>query len=591
MRKIVFIAFAFVLTCVLNVRAEFVRPDVAARYAQKAMGMSVRPQADGASTLRAASRDGKDALPCFYIFNNPDGGWMIISADDRISPVLAYSDYGQFSTADMPENLEWWINGVERTVDDIRNSDLKASAQVQAAWRSQQVMTGSETGRKVLVTANWNQEEPYNMLCPVPKGDNKRSAVGCEAVATAIMMRYNKWPAHGKGLIGGYTTWSDTYVPAYSIDNHTYNWDDMPLSDCVTHLSEWTEDKLTQVAQLMHDCGVMEYMQYTSEAAYTSDVFVKEALIKNMSYSESARCLYRSNYDADEWFQVIKREIDEDRVVLYTGHNNSGGHAYVCDGYDVEERKLHFNWGWGGANNGFFTTDIQFDSWSLPFTENQSAIIGLCPENVHIDQTEQESFVFHFVEGLCGIQPVCDEGLAVGSSLSFRVGYIWCTTTGNIYQEFKICLFDKDGNLKQEGWRLNAQLTAKDMRSLVFDTEADVLTVAPEPTDTFKLYMKQPDGTWTPVKANRDYFPDMKYVCCGAVYNPVILLPDDYSVGQTVDLKLSLCIRPVKSVKWSVNGQASDGRLRLESGKTRIRADVTYLDDTRGYILRTVDLE
>ena len=98
MRKIVILAFA--LACVLSVKAEFVRQDVAARYAQKAMGMSVQPQSDDATTLRAASRDGKETLPRFYVFNNPDGGWMIISADDRISPVLAYSDNGQFQSTD-----------------------------------------------------------------------------------------------------------------------------------------------------------------------------------------------------------------------------------------------------------------------------------------------------------------------------------------------------------------------------------------------------------------------------------------------------------------------------------------------------------
>jgi hypothetical protein len=73
--------------------------------------------------------------------------------------------------------------------------------------------------------------------------------------------------------------------------------------------------------------------------------------------------------------------------------------------------------------------------------------------------------------------------------------------------------------------------------------------------------------------------------------DPVILLPDDYGVGQEVDLRLSLGFTPVKSVKWSVNGQDSDGHIRLQSGKTRIRADVKYLDGSSGYILRTVDLE
>ncbi len=587
MRKIIILTLA--LACVLSVKAEFVRPDVAARYAQKAMGMSVQPQADDATALRAASRDGKEVLPRFYVFNNPDGGWMIISADDRISPVLAYSDNGQFHSTDMPENLEWWIDGVERSVDDIRKSDFKATAQVQAAWKSQTVMDGA-TGRKVLETANWDQEEPYNMLCPVAKGENERSLVGCVAVAAAIVMRYNKWPAHGKGVVGGYTTSGGTYIPAYSLNSHTYNWNDMPLSDCPTHLSDWTEDQLIQVAQLLHDCGVMSFMDYSANFSGSYEVYAKDGLVKNMSYSsESIRFLFKSNYDADKWLAVMKKEIDENRVILYRGESETNeGHAFVCDGYD-DGGKLHFNWGWGGRSNGFFAVDLG-DYPLLYFNKHQGAIIGLCPENVHIEQTEQELFdIRRSGTGNYGINPILNnQGLTMGSRFAFSVGEFVPISVDKTSYELKICLLDKEGNIKQEGWNLKADI---DAFTINLNTQYDVLTVTPELGDVFMLYLKQKDGTWTPVKGNRDVVPDQEYVCCGVVYNPVILLPDDCSVGQTVDLKLSLCIRPVKSVKWSVNGQASDGRLRLESGKTRIRADVNYLDDTRGYILRTVDLE
>ena len=587
MRKIVILAFA--LACVLSVKAEFVRQDVAARYAQKAMGMSVQPQADDATTLRAASRDGKETLPRFYVFNNPDGGWMIISADDRISPVLAYSDNGQFQSTDMPENLEWWIDGVERSVDVIRNSDYKASAQVVAAWKSQPVMDGA-TGRKVLETANWDQEEPYNMLCPVAKGENERSLVGCVAVAAAIVMRYNKWPAHGKGVVGGYTTPGGTYIPAYSLNSHTYNWDDMPLSDCPTHLSDWTEDQLIQVAQLLHDCGVMSGMDYSAKFSGAFEVYTKDGMVKNMSYSsESIRLLYKSNYDADKWLALMKKEIDEDRVIFYGGESETNdGHAFVCDGYD-DTGKLHFNWGWGGISNGYFAVDLG-DYPFLHFNKYQDAIIGICPDNVHIEQTEQELFYLRPNRtGRYGLRPNTDaKGLTVGSRFTFTVGEFITSSVDKRSYEFKICLFDKDGNIKQEGWNLKADI---EPATVNLTTQYDVLTVTPELGDAFIFCMKQPDGSWTKVKGSRDAVPDQEYVSCGVIYNPVILLPDDYSVGQTVDLKLSLCIRPVKSVRWSVNGQASDGRLRLESGKTRIRADVTYVDDSHGYILRTVDLE
>ncbi len=586
MRKIVILAFA--LACVLGVKAEFVRPDVAARYAQKAMGMSVQPQADDATALRAASRDGKEALPRFYVFNNPDGGWMIISADDRISPVLAYSDNGQFCATDMPDNLEWWIDGVERSVDDIRNSDLKASAQVVAAWRSQPVMDGV-TGRKVLETANWDQEDPYNRLCPVAKGENERSLVGCVAVAEAIIMRYNKWPANGKGVIGGYTTSGGTYIPAYSIENHTYNWDDMPLSDCPTHLSDWTEDQLNQVAQLLHDCGVMSIMDYSAEFSGAYVIYAKNGMVKNMSYSsESIRLLYKCNYDADKWFALMKKEIDEDRAILYGGESQKGGHAFVCDGYD-DTGKLHFNWGWGGRDNGFFAVDLG-DYPLLEYNQYQDAMIGICPNNVHIEQTEHEQFYLRpNWTGRYGLRPNTDDkGLTVGTRFAFTVGEFVPSSADEIKYELKVCLFDKDGNIKQEGWNLKADV---DPSTGDLTTQYDVLTATPELGDEFVLCLKQPDGSWTKVRGSREVVPDQEYVNCGVIYNPVILLPDDYGVGQTVDLKLSLCLRPIKSVRWSVNGQTSDGHLQLESGKTRIRADVTYVDGSTGYILRTVDLE
>ena len=80
MRRVLILAMALVLS--LGVRAEFVRPDVAARYAQGVLGMKQAPVQQG-SAQRAASRDAQSA-PQYYVFNNPEGGWVIIAADDRV---------------------------------------------------------------------------------------------------------------------------------------------------------------------------------------------------------------------------------------------------------------------------------------------------------------------------------------------------------------------------------------------------------------------------------------------------------------------------------------------------------------------------
>ena len=73
--------------------ASVVLPEDAARYAGRFMGMNSAPVADNVSMQRSASRGGAHD-PEYYVFNNPDGGWVIIAADDRITPVLAYSESG-----------------------------------------------------------------------------------------------------------------------------------------------------------------------------------------------------------------------------------------------------------------------------------------------------------------------------------------------------------------------------------------------------------------------------------------------------------------------------------------------------------------
>ena len=58
MRRV--LTFALALLLALGVRAEFVRPDVAARYAQSVLGMKDAPAQQG-SAQRAASRDAQSA--------------------------------------------------------------------------------------------------------------------------------------------------------------------------------------------------------------------------------------------------------------------------------------------------------------------------------------------------------------------------------------------------------------------------------------------------------------------------------------------------------------------------------------------------
>lgn len=597
MNKIILTITTAVLFLALPVKAEFVKPDVAARCAKDVLGMNVSPVPYNTSSLLAPARDGQNEAPEYYIFNNPEGGWVIIASDDRVNPVVGYSPEGSFITTDMPENLRWWMDGVSKAIDAVRQSGQEASASVRHAWES--LLTGGmpvkDGSKKYIKTALWNQTKPYNDLCPIASGENKRSATGCIATTMAIIMHNNRWPAHGKGEIGNYTTTTNqTYIPAYDIESHFYDWDMMWNENVTDGLTDkWTPEQTEQVAQLMHDCGVSVKMNYSSEVSSSTSSEMLNAIKNNMCYSEKAVLVSRSSYKLDQWFQLMKNEIDHGRAVYYAGADEAGGgHAFVCDGYDTDGSKLHINWGWGGACNGYYTLDLSIPQIKYAFSNYQEAIIGLAPDTANVELEETISLVCTIYNDFYGISPRVPTDLTAGSEIKFHVG--WISNNSNVAKkaEFKICLEDKDGNVRQEGWRLVMNLPASDGYIYSDYTANNVLNVSPDLTDYFKLYIKNSSGKWEPMHGNYDLLPDVDGVICGITQDPVIMVPDYCLAGQEIELSLSLGYTHVIKVSWSVNGNILDGnKVILENGKNAIRADVDYLDGTKGSVFRTLQLE
>lgn len=103
----------------------------------------------------------KDVLssPSFYVFDNPDGGWVVISADDALMPVLAYSDEGSFCSEGMPAQVSSWFNRMDRVVKSLRSPAAPAAPAVKARWDEPRVRLkgASET---LLKTASWGQDSP-----------------------------------------------------------------------------------------------------------------------------------------------------------------------------------------------------------------------------------------------------------------------------------------------------------------------------------------------------------------------------------------------------------------------------------------------
>lgn len=320
---------------------------------------------------------GASANAPFYAINNSKGGFIIVSGEEAVNPVLGYSHSGRFAVANMPDNILGWFDSLEKDIKEVRKRNISQSEEVAEMWAFRTAKTKA-AGEVILETATWGQGSPYNDLCDVKGG---KAVTGCVATAMAIVLRYLGYPEHGTGTLPSYyTSTTKEEIKGYSIDDHFYKWDKMPLDD--NDVKKASDEQKLQIAQLMHDCGVMVNMDYTTSSSGAFSWNIGPALSKYMGYCSSANDISKSVYSPAEWISMLMSEIDSDMPVLYaaTDSRGAGGHQFVIDGYDAEGR-LHVNWGWNGKNNGFYAINLQVGSYS--FSNDQSAVIGLAPDPEH----------------------------------------------------------------------------------------------------------------------------------------------------------------------------------------------------------------
>lgn len=333
----------------------------------------------------------------FYVFNTVDNdGFVIISADDVMIPILGYStSNGMVGCTTMPANLKNWLNLYTEEYDAVQTYNIEADPETTSEWEALANGTYAPKGNgakavSALIQTKWDQESPYYNQCPLDNG--ARSATGCVATAMAQVMKYWEWPTQGTGS-HSYTTYTRHLSCSANFGSTTYDWSNMPVGGLAangyTNLADsWSTTEKNAVATLMYHCGVSVEMDYTSSdegsGAYSSAV--PDALTSYFGYAPGARLRYKSNYSNDEWIALLKAELDASRPMLYAGESSAGGHSFVCDGYDANN-KFHFNWGWSGSGDAFYAlTSLNpggggIGGGSYNFTSNQEAIIGISSPN------------------------------------------------------------------------------------------------------------------------------------------------------------------------------------------------------------------
>jgi len=72
----------------------------------------------------------------FYIFvTEENDGFVIVAGDDRVVPVLGYSNENGFSVENMPDNLKWWLDGYARQIEYAIENNMEATPEIKQQWK------------------------------------------------------------------------------------------------------------------------------------------------------------------------------------------------------------------------------------------------------------------------------------------------------------------------------------------------------------------------------------------------------------------------------------------------------------------------
>ncbi len=323
------------------------------------MAQAVSPME--ATVSAVASTNNPDETAFYVIDRGSTGGFVVMSADDRLDPVLVIAPTGKFDPTpgtplydilcgDVPQRVlaaeersaplsEGWISllkgdgplatsiayaGVS-SIDDVRVAPL-----VQSKWNQ------SNVGSKDV----YNYYTPNNYVC------------GCVATAGSQIMRFHRHPQSYVTPVTR-TCYVDGVATSKTMYGGTYSWDDMPL----VPTSSITDEQCRAIGKLCYDVGVSIYMGWASDGSGTGHYCLKDAFLNVFGYKNAMALQIKNGTISDT---VIKKALlanfDAGYPVEVAIRSSYGGHSIVGDGYGYSGGTLyvHLNLGWGGSSDAWY---------------------------------------------------------------------------------------------------------------------------------------------------------------------------------------------------------------------------------------------
>lgn len=283
-------------------------------------------------------------------------GHIIVSLLEGLAPVKAFSESSTLDPnsdegpADLLKlKMESILDEIERQIGPlptVREADLDrvlalnhrtvwqqleaGTLPVQQKFKPRGTTVDYQEGQ-ILLTSRWHQGSPYNLQCPASPPEygcpNDHCKVGCVATAGAQIMRYWSWPP-GR------------------------DWVNMPDE----MLIDPTGGEINAVAELCWAIGDAVGMDWCTDGGCGSAVPTcdMENVYQGWAYDANCAVAWRYEWDWDEWYQIIKDNLNQNRPIQYRIKK----HSIVCDGWwQLPSPMYHMNYGWANDYDDWYVVD------------------------------------------------------------------------------------------------------------------------------------------------------------------------------------------------------------------------------------------
>lgn len=318
--------------------------------------------------------------PAYYIVNLEPSGYIIVSADDRIEPIIGFTAEGNYGfsfgnplVALLNGDLGGRLEAVRDTFGFQTTIEAQSSDIPQGKWRHFiDLAEDSKGGFRLMSLTNpgdirvlpllqsqWGQakscgENLYNYYTP------SNYPCGCVATAMAQVMRYYEYPTDPIGVhefavqVSGLRKQNINTRGGDGLGG-AYSWSDMPLRPQVI-CDTITETQRQAIGAICYDAGIAVEMQYESDGSGASMPDARDAMVDIFHYSSVVL-----GYDSERNIHSVLPEMINPNLdakapailAISDPLDPGAGHAAVCDGYGYESSTLyhHLNMGWNGIDD------------------------------------------------------------------------------------------------------------------------------------------------------------------------------------------------------------------------------------------------